>query len=137
MLALLVCARYPARVRAAVVAYPVTDLLDLAETTHRFESHYSDQLVGPLPEAADRYRARSPITVAAAVRTPLLVLQGEADPVVAPAQVDAFVDAVRRAGGSVEYHRYEGEGHGWSRPETVLDALERTESFLVRHLGAP
>jgi dienelactone hydrolase len=137
MLALLVCARHPALVRAAVVAYPVTDLLDLAATTHRFESHYSDVLVGPLPGAADRYRARSPITVAGAIRTPLLVLQGDADRVVAPAQADRFVDAVRGAGGSVELHNYEGEGHGWSRPETVLDALERTEAFLVRHLGAP
>ena len=29
---------------------------------------------------------------------------------------------------------YEGEGHGWGRPETVIDELERTESFLRRHV---
>jgi dipeptidyl aminopeptidase/acylaminoacyl peptidase len=137
MLALLVCARHPSLVRAAVTPYPVTDLVDLAATTHRFEAHYSDGLVGPLPEAEAIYRNRSPATHAARIRTPLLVLQGDADVVVSPAQVERFVADVRAAGGSVEFHRYEGEGHGWSRPETVLDALDRTEAFLVRHLGAP
>jgi dipeptidyl aminopeptidase/acylaminoacyl peptidase len=135
MLALLVCARHPGLVRAAVVSYPVTDLLELAATTHRFESHYSDQLVGPLPDAADAYRARSPITHAARIRTPLLVLQGDADVVVGRAQVDRFVDVVRAAGGTVEYHVYAGEGHGWSRPHTVVDALARTDDFLSRNLG--
>jgi dipeptidyl aminopeptidase/acylaminoacyl peptidase len=32
----------------------------------------------------------------------------------------------------VEHHVYEGEGHGFSRPETVQDELERTERFLTR-----
>ena len=32
--------------------YGVTDLLGLAATTHDFEAHYTDRLIGPLPEAA-------------------------------------------------------------------------------------
>ena len=36
--------------------------LDLAATTHRFESGYHLRLVGPLPDAAERYRERSPVT---------------------------------------------------------------------------
>ncbi|MBV8952137.1 MAG: prolyl oligopeptidase family serine peptidase, partial [Actinobacteria bacterium] len=47
---------------------------------------------------------------------------------------DAMVDAMRRHGGSVEYHVYEGEGHGWSRPETLQDELERVERFLATHV---
>ena len=43
----------------------MTDLFDLAATTHRFESRYLDRLVGPLPEHADRYRDASPVTHAA------------------------------------------------------------------------
>jgi dipeptidyl aminopeptidase/acylaminoacyl peptidase len=27
---------------------------------------------------------------------------------------------------------YDGEGHGWSRPETVIDALGRIEAFLAK-----
>ncbi|HEY7440758.1 MAG TPA: prolyl oligopeptidase family serine peptidase, partial [Acidimicrobiia bacterium] len=134
LIVLLACAWHGDLIRAGVSRYGVTDLLELAATTHRFESGYIDDLVGPLPEHADRYRERSPVTHAAAIRVPLLVLQGDADAVVPPAQARALVEAVRAAGGTVEEHVYEGEGHGWSRPETVEDALARTIEFLERHV---
>jgi dipeptidyl aminopeptidase/acylaminoacyl peptidase len=129
---LLLCARHPGLVRAAVDRYGVTDLFDLAETTHRYESRYLDQIVGPLPEAAERYRDRSPVNAAAQVTVPLLVLQGDRDDTVPKAQADALVDSLRRKGSAVEYHVYEGEGHGWSKPETIADELERSEKFLTR-----
>jgi dipeptidyl aminopeptidase/acylaminoacyl peptidase len=129
---LLLCARYPGLVRAGVDRYGVADLFDLAETTHRYESRYLDKVVGPLPGAAALYRDRSPVNHAAEITVPLLVLQGDRDKTVPKAQADAMVEAVRRAGGTVEYHVYEGEGHGWSKPETVADELERAERFLTR-----
>jgi dipeptidyl aminopeptidase/acylaminoacyl peptidase len=129
---LLVCAQHGALVRAGVSLFGVTNLFDLAETTHRFESKYVDWLVGPRPEAADRYVAHSPVTHAASIRVPLLVLQGDADNVVPPAQAQEVVDAVRGAGGKVEHHVYEGEGHGWAKPETMIDELERVDAFLTR-----
>jgi dipeptidyl aminopeptidase/acylaminoacyl peptidase len=131
---LLVCAHHPGLARAAVDRYGVTDLFDLAETTHRYESRYLDQVVGPLPEAADLYRDHSPITHAEKITTPLLILQGDKDDTVPKAQADRLVDALRRRGAPVEYHVYEGEGHGWSRPDTVVDELERAERFLTRQV---
>jgi dipeptidyl aminopeptidase/acylaminoacyl peptidase len=123
--------------RAAVSLYGVTDLLDLASTTHRFESHYLDGIVGRLPEDASRYRERSPITHAASVSVPLLMLQGDTDPAVPKAQADAMVEAMRTHGGVVEYQVYEGEGHGWSRPETMQDELERVDRFLTARVLEP
>jgi len=130
--ALLVAARHGHLVRACVSAYGVTDLHELARTTHRFESRYLDEVVGELPAAAAAFRDRSPVTHAAAMRVPLLLLQGDADEVVPPAQARLLADAVRAAGGTVERHVYEGEGHGWSRRATVEDELERTWAFLER-----
>jgi len=119
-------------VRAAVDRYGVADLFELAETTHRYESRYLDMVVGPLPEAAALYRDRSPVNHVAEITVPLLVLQGDRDNTVPRAQADALVEALRRTGSTVEYHVYEGEGHGWSKPETVSDELERAEKFLTR-----
>lgn len=130
--ALLVCAREPGLVRAGVDLYGVADLFHLAEVTHRFESRYLDLIVGTLPEHADRYRERSPVSHAAEIDVPLLVLQGEDDVVVPRGQADRLVDELRRRGVDAEYHVYSGEGHGWSHPETVRDELERTEAFLRR-----
>ena len=132
--ALLVGARHAHLVHGIVSSYGVTDLLDLARTTHRFESRYLDEIVGTLPAGAHVYRDRSPVTHAAAITAPLLVLQGDADTVVPPAQAQLLVDAVRAAGGAVEHHVYADEGHGWSRWETVRDDLERTLAFLERYV---
>ena len=42
-----------------------------------------------------------------------------------------MVAAIRNAGGEVEYHVYDGEGHGFRRLTNVVDEYERTERFLT------
>lgn len=123
-------ARHPDLCAAGVARYPVSDLLDLGERTHRFEAHYNDILVGPLPAAADVQRARSPIHHADRITAPLLVVHGEADRVVPVEQSRALAGRVP----TVEYHEYAGEGHGWRRTETVEDELARIGDFLRRHV---
>jgi len=132
MLALLVALRRPDLVRACAVAYAVTDLRALAAVEYRFEQHYTERLVGRLPEHESVYLERSPITRAASLRVPTLMLHGDADPVVPIDQTRAFAAAARAAGAPVEVHEYAGEGHGWSRPGTVADADARTAAFLAR-----
>lgn len=127
-------ATHPDLCAAGVNLYGVADLLELDESTHRFEAHYLHSLVGPLPAAADVYRERSPVQRAGDIAAPLLILQGSDDKVVALAQSQAVAERIRAAGGHVELHVYEGEGHGWGRAETVIDELGRTESFLRRHV---
>ncbi len=119
---------------AGVDLFGVADLLDLDETTHRFEAHYLHSVVGPLPAAAAAYRDRSPVNAAERITSPLLILQGDADKVVPPAQSQSIADRLTRLGRTVELHLYEGEGHGWGRPETIMDELGRVESFLRRHV---
>jgi dipeptidyl aminopeptidase/acylaminoacyl peptidase len=119
---------------AGVDLFGVADLFELDETTHRFEAHYTAVLVGTLPEAAARYRDRSPVNVADGIAVPLLVLQGSADDVVPPAQSEAVVARLRALGREVEMHVYDGEGHGWNRADVVVDELGRIEDFLRRHV---
>lgn len=132
--ALNLLAHHPGLFAAGVSLYGVADLLALADTTHRFEAHYLDGIVGALPAAADEYRRRSPLHVADRITAPLLVLQGDADEVVPAAQSEAVVARLRAHDRTVELHVYEGEGHGWGRAETVVDELRRVEAFLTRHV---
>ena len=123
----------PQLLAAAVVSYPVTDLADLAERSHRFERHYTDTLVGPLPAAATTYRDRSPVWCADRfTSTPLLVLHGDADPVVPVEQSRTFAERARAAGAHVELRVYAGEGHGFRQPLNQLDEYARIDDFLAR-----
>ncbi|HEY4609058.1 MAG TPA: prolyl oligopeptidase family serine peptidase, partial [Ilumatobacteraceae bacterium] len=125
----------PELAAAVIAAYPVTDLEDLAERSHRFELHYTDTLVGTLPGAAARYADRSPSRFTERLaRVPLLVMHGDSDPVVSVEQSRAFVQHCRAAGGTVEYIEYVGEGHGFRRPENQLDEYHRMQHFLAVHV---
>jgi dipeptidyl aminopeptidase/acylaminoacyl peptidase len=131
MTALLVAAQHPDLVQAVIARYPVCDLLDLNERTHRFESGYTLRMVGPLPDAADTYRDRSPVSRASEIRAPVLLLHGTEDTSVPVEQSAEMEQALRRAGVPVERHVYEGEGHGWRRADTIADDLERIDAFLT------
>jgi dipeptidyl aminopeptidase/acylaminoacyl peptidase len=130
-----VAAEHPDLVAAVIALFPVTDLIELDATTHRFESGYNATLAGALPGARSTWVANSAITRAAKGRAPVLLLHGTNDTSVVPSQSAAMEEALRRGGTVVERHLYEGEGHGWRRAATVGDELERIESFLKRHVG--
>jgi dipeptidyl aminopeptidase/acylaminoacyl peptidase len=118
-------------VAGGVAAYPVTDLIELAERSHRFEAHYTDTLVAPR-HREDVLRERSMSGRAGQVRRPLLLLHGTDDPVVPVEGTVVFADAARRAGADVELHLFEGEGHGFSDPANQLREYELITNFLAR-----
>lgn len=120
---------------AGISRYGVADLRSLAEQTHDFEAHYIEGLVGPLPEAESLYIERSPLTNAARIDVPVLLLQGADDRVVPPAQSEAIRDALLAHGVDHEYVLYPGEGHGFRAAATIIDALERELTFLGRVFG--
>ena len=115
--------------------FGVADLAALAEHTHKFEARYLDGMVGPYPEAADLYRERSPLTHVGRLSTPLIVLQGDQDEVVPPAQSEAIVAAARDAGVPHAYLLFEGEQHGFRRAENIARALEAELAFYGEVLG--
>jgi dipeptidyl aminopeptidase/acylaminoacyl peptidase len=119
---------------ACVSWYGVTDLLTLAATTHDFEAHYNDHLVGPLPETEALHIARSPTSHAADMTGAVLLLQGSDDPVVPLSQAQSLHDALRAAGRICELHVFEGEGHGFRRAETLSAAYEAELAFYRSHL---
>ena len=76
--------------------YGISDLeLFATGDTHKFESRYEHTLVGPWPEAADLYRARSPIHSVDLPSAPMLLPQGAEDEVVPPSQAEIMVQALR------------------------------------------
>lgn len=115
--------------------YGVADLSLLAGDTHKFESRYTDRLIGPYPEAKAVYRERSPLFHLDDLRAPVLLLQGEDDKVVPPNQAIEMAHAIQARGGDVELVMYPGEGHGFRTAANAGDALARELAFYGRVLG--
>ena len=86
---------YPGFFKAGVCSYGVANQFTLAADTHKFEERYLDTILGPLPEAADIYRERSPIFFADKIQDPIIVFQGEDDKVVPKDQSNQIVAALQ------------------------------------------
>lgn len=109
--------------------YGISDLESLQRDTHKFESHYSDWLIGKYPEEKEIYIARSPINFVDKLSVPIIFFQGEEDTIVPPEQAEMMVKAIRRKHLPVEYLLFKGEQHGFRRAENIKRALEAELSF--------
>ncbi len=114
--------------------YGVTDLIGLVATTHDFEAHYTDRLIGPLPRDERLYEERSPLRRAAAMDGAVLLLQGTEDPIVPPAQAESMRDALDAVGTRCDLRFFEGEAHGFRRADTLTACLEAELGFYLEEL---
>ena len=115
--------------------YGVSDLEALAKDTHKFESRYLDSIVGPYPECRDIYVARSAIHHTDLLACPMIILQGEDDPVVPLNQAQTMYEAVRARELPVAMLVFPGEQHGFVRLENNVRALEAELYFYAKILG--
>ncbi|GGP53794.1 dipeptidyl-peptidase 5 [Saccharothrix coeruleofusca] len=124
--------------RCGMVAFPILDLAGWTRQggeTHDFESCYVEGLVGPLPQAADRYAERSPVNRVDRLAGPVLLLQGLEDEICPPEQADRFAAALAGTGIAHAYLTFAGEQHGFRRAETIVAALQAELSFYGQVFG--
>jgi dipeptidyl aminopeptidase/acylaminoacyl peptidase len=121
--------------RAGAVYYGVSDLESLARDTHKFESRYLDRLIGPYPETAETYRARSPLRHAHRITAPVLFFQGLEDRVVPPDQTERMVAALKASGTPVTYLAFPNEAHGFRQAQSIAAALEAELGFYGEVFG--
>jgi dipeptidyl aminopeptidase/acylaminoacyl peptidase len=95
---------------------------------------YQEGLVGTPEKNPQVYKASSPLTYLDQLKAPLLVLQGENDPLVPPHESRQVVEFLQKAQRTVDAHFYAGEGHGFVKPENQMDALRRTIDWFDRYL---
>jgi dipeptidyl aminopeptidase/acylaminoacyl peptidase len=109
--------------------YGISDLEALAAHTHKFESHYLEDLVGPYPQQKALYHQRSPIHFADRLAVPIAFYQGREDRVVPPEQTEQMVAALKARGVPVQCVLFNGEQHGFRRAENLKFALDTELSF--------
>lgn len=125
---------FPGVFKAGISMYGIANQFTLVADTHKFEEHYSDSLLGPLPQKADLYRERSPLFDAHKIKDAVAIFQGGKDKVVSQDQAEAIVAALKENGVPHEYHLYPEEGHGFRKPETIDHFYRHVEQFLNQHV---
>ncbi|XP_027340405.1 probable dipeptidyl-peptidase 5 [Abrus precatorius] len=109
----------------------IGDLNLLRAETHKFESHYVDNLVGGEKELFKR----SPINHVDQFSCPIIIFQGLEDKVVPPDQARKIYQAVKEKLVPVALIEYPGEQHGFRKAENIKFTLEQEMVFFARLIG--
>lgn len=117
--------------------FGVSDLERLALDTHKFESHYLEQLIGPYPEDRATYIERSPVHSINTITCPIIIFQGSLDAIVPPSQSEMIYQGLLDRGIPTAYLLYEGEYHGFGKAENIKRSLEAQLYFFSKVLGFP
>ncbi|MGW0836161.1 prolyl oligopeptidase family serine peptidase [Streptomyces prunicolor] len=115
----------PGLYRAAAIYYPLLDPEEWREQgTHDFECRYLDSLIGPWPQARQRYEQVSPIRQAHNIRAPFIIMQGLDDAICPPAQAERMLELLHGSQVPHSYFAFEGEQHGFRQASTIVACLE-------------
>ncbi|KAL5992680.1 hypothetical protein ACLOJK_013599 [Asimina triloba] len=121
--------------KAGASLYGVADLSSLRADTHKFESHYLDNLVG----SKRAFFERSPINFVDNFSCPVILFQGLDDKVVPPNQAREIYSALKHKGLPVALIEFEGEQHGFRKvlgqAENIKFTLEQQMLFFARMVG--
>ena len=109
--------------------YGISDLEALTNDTHKYESHYLDNLIGTYPQRSNLYKERSPLHHLYDFTAPVIIFQGLNDKVVPPSQAETLVDALKERNVKVQYVPFDGEGHGFREAHSIIQAAESELRF--------
>jgi dipeptidyl aminopeptidase/acylaminoacyl peptidase len=132
-LALSAAIAYPDRVRAVNPVFAVTDILGFLESTDISRRSNRNQEYGdPADPKVREYLSRtSPLTNAARLKAPVLMVAGARDTTVPIAQTESMVKALKDNGTPVWYIRIENVGH-MELPGPVNDFSVYTWVYFVQ-----
>jgi len=126
------------RFKAAVVGAPCINLHSMYGTSDIGISFGEAQWGGSVVDAADKMLERSPITYAADVDTPVLLLHGDADARCPISQSEEYFTVLKRLEKEVEFVRFPGCSHLFPRmghPKMREEYLTRTLGWFNRYLA--
>ena len=127
---------YPELFAAAIELYGVVDRDLFVQRTNPDSSiRWMMKMGGSPTEKPDVYRRANVLLQVEKVKAPLLVMHGEDDPQVPPANSAEFVKVLREHHKTVFYFTYPNELHGFAQPAHRLDAWQKQLAFLEHYIN--
>jgi acetyl esterase/lipase len=127
-------AKYSSRVQAVVDLFGPSDLASQKPVSD-LAKNIVINFIGKTPEQAPEvYKDASPLLFVDKTSAPTLIFHGTADALVPLDQSQVLYDALQKAGVESELVKFEGEGHGFRKPENNATLLQKTLAFFSKHL---
>ncbi len=121
--------------KVAICKYPVLDLNDMHQQTHRFERGYLNSLVGKYSKFRDEYQLRSPIYKINQLKKPVLFFHGKKDLVISYKKTLQIKEKLLKNNKNSEVIIFENEGHGFKNTNNKKQVLVKTQEFLEKTLN--
>lgn len=132
---LIALAKAPDAFAAGVQQFGIIDWRTMQQTSDPLLRAYVTALLGDPVKQRAAYAASSPITYIANIKAPLLTIQGDRDTRVPVDQARQLEAALKQRGGVIETVIYPQEGHGLTKRENQIDALNRTLAWFETYLA--
>jgi dipeptidyl aminopeptidase/acylaminoacyl peptidase len=127
---------YPDLFAAAIELYGVVDRKLFVERTNPPSAvRWMMKMGGTPTEKPEVYRRANVLLQVDKVKVPILVMHGENDPQVPPANSAVFVKTLKEHHKTVFYFTYPGELHGFAQPAHRLDAWQKQLAFLEHYIN--
>jgi dipeptidyl aminopeptidase/acylaminoacyl peptidase len=121
---------------AGVDIVGIANLVTFLENTGAWRRKLREIEYGSLENDRDFLKEISPIHKVDQLRAPLLVIHGANDPRVPISEAEQIVASLRDRNRTVDYLRFEDEGHGIAKLVNKIVAYEAIATFLGQHLDA-
>jgi dipeptidyl aminopeptidase/acylaminoacyl peptidase len=126
---------YPDLWAAGVDIVGVVNFVTFLENTGPWRRKLRESEYGSLEHDREFLEQISPIRLVDRITAPMFIVHGANDPRVPVGEAEQIVSALRVRGVSVEYLRFEDEGHGLVKRTNRLIAYPAIARFLEQHLG--
>ena len=124
---------YPGRYKSVVAIAPVTDLLKLKTDARGYtDSILTSDYIGK----GENVRAGSPLANADRIKVPVMLVHGDMDNNVLIHHSDDMAKALKSAGTSVDYLRFDGLEHDLDDSNARIQMLTRIGQLLDRTIGS-
>jgi dipeptidyl aminopeptidase/acylaminoacyl peptidase len=121
------------RFRCGVAMCALSDLISDISSPGR--STYACRYFGGPPwERFEKYWQGSPLSRVADLKTPVLLLHGDADGNTDIQHAHEMAFALRTLGRTFRFKRYPGEGHGFGQPKVRLDIIAEIVTWLQTYV---
>ena len=121
--------------KVAICKYPVLDLNDMHQQTHRFERGYLNSLIGKYSKFRNEYQLRSPIYKINQLKKPILLFHGKKDLVISYKKTLQIKEKLLKNNKNSEVIIFDNEGHGFKNTHNKKQVLFKTQEFLEKTLN--